>query len=95
MVARLSGDEFVFLMNPTNQTEVTRFVEKIIKSVSQPIEYKDVQLTVGVSIGVKLVGQNEKDAPRVLKNADNAMYEAKRAGKGQAVLIGTELEATV
>ena len=82
-------------MTPTNQTEVTKFVEKIIKCVSQPIEYKGAQLTVGVSIGVKLVGHNEKDASRVLKNADNAMYEAKRAGKGQAVLIGAELEGTV
>lgn len=95
LVARLSGDEFVYLMTPTNQTEVTKFVEKIIKSVRQPIEYKGAQLTVGVSIGVKLVGHNEKDASRVLKNADNAMYEAKRAGKGQAVLIGAELEGTV
>jgi diguanylate cyclase (GGDEF)-like protein/PAS domain S-box-containing protein len=95
LVARLSGDEFVYLMTPTNQTEVTKFVEKIIKCVSQPIEYKGAQLNVGVSIGVKLVGHNEKDASRVLKNADNAMYEAKRAGKGQAVLIGVELEGTV
>ncbi|MCS0415901.1 diguanylate cyclase domain-containing protein [Vibrio diabolicus] len=95
LIARLSGDEFVMLVNPANQKVVTRIAEQLLESVCTPIEYKGNSLKVGVSIGVKLVGVNERDATRVLKSADTAMYQAKKAGKGQAILMGCELQETV
>ncbi len=95
LIARLSGDEFVMLVNPANQKVVTRIAEQLLESICAPIEYKGHLLKVGVSIGVKLVGVNERDATRVLKSADTAMYQAKKAGKGQAILMGCELQETV
>ncbi|PFG58224.1 PAS domain S-box-containing protein/diguanylate cyclase (GGDEF)-like protein [Vibrio sp. ES.051] len=95
LIARLSGDEFVMLVNPANQKVVTRIAEQLLDNVCALIEYKDNDLRVGVSIGVKLVGVNERDATRILKSADTAMYQAKKAGKGQAILIGCELQETV
>ncbi|MDW1957470.1 GGDEF domain-containing protein, partial [Vibrio sp. Vb0562] len=95
LIARLSGDEFVMLVNPANQKVVTRIAEQLLESICAPIEYKGNELKVGVSIGVKLVGVNERDATRILKSADTAMYQAKKAGKGQAILMGCELQETV
>jgi GGDEF domain-containing protein len=43
-----------------------------------------------VSIGVKLVGVKERDALQILKSADTAMYQAKKAGKGQAIFMRQE-----
>ncbi|MCA0937580.1 diguanylate cyclase [Vibrio alginolyticus] len=91
LIARLAGDEFVMLINPANQVIVTRVSEQLLESISAPISYKGDTLNVGVSIGVKLVGLNERDAERVLKSADTAMYQAKKSGKGRAILMGYEL----
>ncbi len=91
LIARLAGDEFVMLINPANQSIVTRVSEQLLESISEPISYKGDTLNVGVSIGVKLVGLNERDAERVLKSADTAMYQAKKSGKGRAILMGYEL----
>ncbi len=55
------------LVNPANQKVVTRIAEQLLESICAPIEYKGHLLKVGVSIGVKLVGVNERDATRVLK----------------------------
>lgn len=95
LIARLSGDEFVMLVNPANQKVVTRIAEQLLETICAPIEYKGSLLKVGVSIGVKLVGVNERDATRILKSADTAMYQAKKAGKGQAILMGCESPETV
>ncbi|MGR5135040.1 diguanylate cyclase domain-containing protein [Vibrio jasicida] len=95
LIARLSGDEFVMLVNPANQKAVTRIAEHLLESICAPIEYRGSLLKVGVSIGVKLVGVNERDATRILKSADTAMYQAKKAGKGQAILMGCESPETV
>ena len=90
VIARLAGDEFVILINPANQMIVTRISNQLLESICMPIEHKGETLKVGVSIGVKLVGVNEKDATKVLKSADTAMYQAKKAGKGQAILADCE-----
>ncbi|MHA2708110.1 sensor domain-containing diguanylate cyclase [Vibrio owensii] len=95
LIARLSGDEFVMLVNPANQKVVTRIAEQLLQTICAPIEYRGSLLKVGVSIGVKLVGVNERDATRILKSADTAMYQAKKAGKGQAILMGCESPDTV
>jgi diguanylate cyclase (GGDEF)-like protein/PAS domain S-box-containing protein len=91
LIARLSGDEFAMLVNPANQTIVTRIAEQLLTAICNPIQYGQNDLQVGVSIGVKLVSINERDAARVLKSADTAMYQAKKSGKGRAILMGYEL----
>ncbi|MGR5238165.1 diguanylate cyclase domain-containing protein [Vibrio alfacsensis] len=95
LIARLSGDEFAMIVNPAGQKAVTRIAEQLIEAVCEPIEYKGTLMKVGVSIGVKLVGAKEQDALRILKSADTAMYQAKKAGKGQAILMGCESQSAV
>lgn len=91
LIAKLSGDEFAMLVNPANQTIVTRIAEQLLTVICSPNQYGQNDLQVGVSIGVKLVSINERDASRVLKSADTAMYQAKKSGKGRAILMGYEL----
>ncbi|WP_275864689.1 diguanylate cyclase [Vibrio sp. CAU 1672] len=87
MVARFSGDEFVMLVNPATADIVRQIAKEVIASVSKPIFHKGIPLTVGISIGVKLVGPEENDPKHILAHADTAMYQAKQAGKGQAVFV--------
>ncbi len=93
LVVRISGDEFVVLVHPADLTYLSDISDRILKSIMSPIEYNGQTLHVGASIGVKQIGRNEKDVDRILKSADTAMYQAKNAGKGQAILIGEETEA--
>lgn len=86
LVARLSGDEFVILVSPTNKHTMTVLAERLITALKQDIIYKGQKLHVGVSIGIHLVNNGQRDIATILKNADSAMYQAKLTGKGKAVL---------
>lgn len=81
-VARLGGDEFVItLPRIRNATDAARMAAKVIDAVSQPydIEGRIVRMTTSVGIGIYPDGG--KDAETLMKSADTALYEAKRAGK--------------
>lgn len=93
-VARLSGDEFVIVMEDIqSDTVVTQVAEKIIETVSQPIQLDRHELTVTVSIGICLYPEDGDDAIALVKNADAAMYLAKRAGKNNYKFYTHQLSA--
>jgi diguanylate cyclase (GGDEF)-like protein len=80
--ARLGGDEFVVLLNgPIDRLGVARVVERIRAQLDVPMLLGDGLLTtVGASIGVALGDELETpDADTLVRNADVAMYAAKRA----------------
>ncbi|WP_322804640.1 diguanylate cyclase [Vibrio alfacsensis] len=93
--ARLAGDEFVMIVKSINSEEVTRIAKRLLDVICQPISYRGASMAVGVSIGAKLVSIDERDPTAILKNADTAMYQAKKAGKGQIIVIGCESDQTV
>src|SRR3954454_20581778 len=78
--ARLGGDEFVILLNgPIDRFGVARVVERIRPQPDVPMLLGDgVATTVGASIGVAL-GDDVPDADTLVRNADIAMYAAKRS----------------
>jgi diguanylate cyclase (GGDEF)-like protein len=80
--ARLGGDEFVVLLNgPIDRFGVARVVERIRTQLDVPILLGDgVVTTVGASIGVALGDADIADADTIVRNADIAMYAAKRQG---------------
>lgn len=87
--ARFSGDEFVLLLTDLDDSA---FCEKksrtIIETINQPIEWKGRALSVGVSLGVSIITKLENSnlditdrGKQALKDADLAMYNAKKNGK--------------
>ena len=80
--ARLGGDEFVVLLNgPIDRFGVARVVERIRTQLDVPVLLGDgVVTTVGASIGVALGDGNVLDSDMLVRNADIAMYAAKRTG---------------
>jgi diguanylate cyclase (GGDEF)-like protein len=79
--ARLGGDEFVVLLNgPVDRFGMARVVERIRAQLDVPILLGEgVVTTVGASIGVALGDMTTADADTLVRNADIAMYAAKRA----------------
>ena len=92
-VARIGGDEFVILMpGLTDPAAALTRVERIIARLSEPIAYADAQARIGASAGVVLSSTAlGVDMTGLLAQADAALYAAKRAGRGRALLWGPEM----
>ena len=82
-VARIGGDEFIILLNETNNIEETlNIYERFLESTRQPIFINGHQLTVSCSIGITYYPQaNVIDSDQLIRQADHAMYQAKLLGK--------------
>lgn len=95
-VARLGGDEFVIkLDNPSNRAEVAHIAERVIATINEPLNIQGQQVQVGTSIGIAMYPGNGKTAAELIKNADIAMYEAKRAGRNGYRFFIQEVEKSV
>jgi diguanylate cyclase (GGDEF)-like protein/PAS domain S-box-containing protein len=85
MVARLGGDEFALVLVVDESDEVERVAERILQSLARPFEASS-EWCVGASIGIVLAPVEAVDPDDLLRRADAAMYEAKRAGKNRFVI---------
>jgi diguanylate cyclase (GGDEF)-like protein/PAS domain S-box-containing protein len=90
-IARLGGDEFlIFVPNavikkaslkgdlPSPEEVITKIAEDILDIVMQPFEIGEYKLRVSCSIGIAIYPQHGITFERLLRNADTAMYEAKK-----------------
>jgi diguanylate cyclase (GGDEF)-like protein/PAS domain S-box-containing protein len=82
-VARMGGDEFVFILPDIAQREdVNRVCEQILGVFAQPLLVGAHEITVTPSLGLCCFPDNGANARALLKHADTAMYQAKAAGRG-------------
>ena len=86
LVARFGGDEFVALAEVNHEEDAYEMAERIRRGLSEPIPFGDAQLEVTSSIGVVVTSDNSTPSALILRDADNAMYDAKRAGRDQVVV---------
>lgn len=78
-VSRRSGDEFLFLMlDIEDAASAVGFATKINSSLALPVEISGEKISLSASIGIALYPEHGQLAADLLKNADTAMYVAKR-----------------
>ncbi len=88
--ARLGGDEFGILLDDPG-IDPQAVAERVLDGLTRPFTTTDnTEITVTVSIGIA-VGLAADDAEAVLRNADTAMYVAKKEGKNRCVVFETEM----
>lgn len=81
-VARVGGDEFIFILdNPQGTDEILEVASRIVSSINEPINVHAEAFQIGVSIGVAMFPSDGNTPENLIKNADIAMYAAKSAGK--------------
>ena len=80
-VARLGGDEFVIVLRLSGADHAAQVALKVINAVSQPYVIEGQPASITVSVGIGLYPVHGEDADSLMKSADFALYEAKRAGK--------------
>jgi diguanylate cyclase (GGDEF)-like protein/PAS domain S-box-containing protein len=90
--ARFGGDEFALLVegNVSAKT-VTLLAQRLLKAVGAPITLKGIEITPGASIGIAL-SAGEATTEELLREADVAMYHAKRTGKRSVVMFRAEMD---
>ncbi|CAM2068147.1 EAL domain-containing protein [Sulfidibacter corallicola] len=83
-VARLSGDEFVILLESIIEVEeVIRVVQRIENHIQKPFMLKGKEIHISASIGITQGNTEYKSAEAVIRDADIAMYRAKTLGKAR------------
>jgi diguanylate cyclase (GGDEF)-like protein/PAS domain S-box-containing protein len=84
-LARLGGDEFVAVMaDLADASACGTTLSRLLSAASQPMMFGDVQLKVSASVGVTFYPQTEAvDADQLMRQADQAMYQAKVSGKNR------------
>ena len=94
-IARLGGDEFMVLL-PSLRTTVDAgaVAERLILALRQPIQIGSNSLVVTPSVGVALYPQDGTDAETLLRNADLAMYFAKRRAPGTFAFFDVSMNTT-
>jgi diguanylate cyclase (GGDEF)-like protein len=89
VVSRLGGDEFVILASrlgpdmATARDEAVRIAEKLRQAIGRPFEFAGRTVTVGLSVGIRMLGAGEVGLDIAIRDADQAMYRAKQAGRGR------------
>jgi diguanylate cyclase (GGDEF)-like protein/PAS domain S-box-containing protein len=80
-VARLSGDEFVIVLEGLHSSDEPQFVaRKVIASIAQPFDIDHRTVDISTSIGIAYAARPDQPAP-LLAMADHALYDAKSAGR--------------
>jgi c-di-GMP phosphodiesterase Gmr len=93
MLSRISGDEFLLLLNPTeSEEEVADYIEATLQRLKAPFFIDGSEIFASTSIGVSLFPDHGRNYDALLQNADIAMYRVKNDGKGAAVFFDTSME---
>lgn len=91
MVARLGGDEFAMVLRGLpNMDEVERLAERILTLTATPLEIEGHRYEITTSVGLTLFPFDSADADTLLRHADQAMYQAKEAGRNRYHLFDAE-----
>ncbi len=95
-VSRMGGDEFVLLIqrvrDPSDAAEVS---SKIIQALVPAFEIDNRSVFITPSIGIVISPDNGKDAQKLLRNADTAMYHAKNKGRNTYQFFTEEMNQRV
>ncbi len=82
-IARLGGDEFAILVDTLDAADRSGTVaQRVLDALVEPLQIPGQEVAIGASVGIALTEDGDTKADRLLADADAAMYQAKRAGKG-------------
>jgi diguanylate cyclase (GGDEF)-like protein len=95
-VARFGGDEFVVVCEElASAGEALGLAQRIQDAVSAPLVVSGTELVVSVSTGIALTTDPETLPGSLLRDADSAMYNAKRSGRARSVVFADEMREQV
>lgn len=86
IIARYGGEEFVVVLPNTTKENATRVAEKLrLKIAESSFEFENLQIKMTISIGVSALGKESGSLEELTKQADEALYAAKAAGRNKVL----------
>lgn len=96
MLARISGDEFLLLLDPfASEEQVTPIINEILKDLKQPFHIGAFEVFSSCSIGVSVYPEHGRSYEALRHNADSAMYRAKDVAKGDAIFFDINMTQAI
>ncbi|MFZ6654351.1 EAL domain-containing protein [Undibacterium sp. TJN19] len=92
-ISRLGGDEFILLLSGVDEHKVEQVVQKLMLVVNAPFQLGEYDLNVTASMGIAIYPNDGKDLETLSRNADAAMYRAKREGRNAYRFFTQEMQA--
>lgn len=95
-VSRHGGDEYVLLIGDLDSfTQCAVMLDRIIHALALPYSIGQQDISISASIGVSLAAIDDTDLDTLMRQADQAMYQAKLAGRNRYSLFNTEQDQLV
>jgi len=96
MLARISGDEFMLLVNPANSEEQLRApINNILRDLKQPFHIQATEIFTSASIGISVYPEHGASYDVLRRNAGSAMYRAKHSSIGEVVYFDANMRAAI
>lgn len=94
-LARSGGDEFMLVLGDLDNAEIAeRFASALLRDLRVPVPVGDGELEIGASVGFAIYPDDAPDSEHLWRDADAAMYRAKRAGGAQWIRVSQEISSS-
>lgn len=94
-VCRNGGDEFLYLLvDPQGTENIKRIANQVLMTIELPIAIDDRQLVIKASIGIAIYPHHGTTGEQLIRNADTAMYRAKKQIGGSVVFFNSGIGAS-
>ena len=90
--ARFGGDEFAVLIEDIAEINIDKLAERILEALEKPFNVRGKEIFLSGSIGIAIGSHREDD---LLRDADLAMYRAKRSGAGRHETFAPHMHASI
>jgi cyclic di-GMP phosphodiesterase Gmr len=95
-LARISGDEFVLLIDPVeSEAQLREIICGVLAELKRPFQIEGFEVFTSASVGLSVYPEHGRDYETLRRNADNAMYRAKSNAKGDAILFDLSMGRAV
>jgi len=94
-VARIGGDEFVFLSQGSSGRNLATLAEEIVEAMRKPVLFEGHVCRFGASVGIASQSGSSIDPRQLLVNADLALYRAKNRGRSRHEFFTSDIQAQI
>jgi diguanylate cyclase (GGDEF)-like protein/PAS domain S-box-containing protein len=91
-LAHMSGDEFLIHFSFQSRSQIEQVADNILAAFRAPMLLQGKNLSMSLSIGISRYPVDSPDAPGLMRDADLALYESKRCGRGRFTFFDAELD---
>jgi diguanylate cyclase (GGDEF)-like protein len=92
LLFRMGGDEFTVILSRISESEdAASIARRITAAVAEPLMLREHEINIGATAGIAVYPADGTSADALVKNADAAMYSAKKAGRGRHAFYSSDM----